>query len=115
MYCGQATESDLIFDDDMPAQEYTVGHDDPVSNGTVVGDVGAGKDQAAIADPGDFATLLRSPVHSAMLTKDIIRTNFCPGFFTIPFLVLRVAPSTAPAWITFRSPILVLQITEELW
>jgi hypothetical protein len=47
-----------VFDDDMAGQHRAIGHDDPIADLAVVGDVTIGHDETLIADPhrGIFLT-----------------------------------------------------------
>src|SRR5262249_24265909 len=58
-----AAEDDIVADGDVTAEHGVVGEDDLVADHAVVTDMRADHDEAAIADFGDAAAVLRARVH----------------------------------------------------
>ena len=85
----EPADDGAFLDDDMATERRVVGHDDPVADGAVVGDVGAHHEQAVIANPRDHPAALGARVHGHVLAHHIVRADDQLGRLAAVFNVLR--------------------------
>ncbi len=88
---SESSETGLILDDNVSAEQHTVRHDDLISDDAVVRDVGTCKDHATATEFGNAPALFGSTIDGAVLPEDVVRSDLCPGFLTVPLLILWVS------------------------
>src|SRR5512135_649493 len=78
----------IILDDDMSRQGGPVRKNGMVAYDAIVRDVCIGHKQVPVADSGDPASALRSPVHGDEFTKSVAFADCRLGSFSMEFQVL---------------------------
>ncbi len=89
MHGGEATEHNVVLNDDMAREGSVVGKDDVIPHDAVMRDVGVSEEVVIASDDGLRADQ-GSTIHGAKLAEDVVVTHFEEGGFACIFEVLRL-------------------------
>lgn len=92
MHGDSAADAGIVFHMDVPSQQSGVGHDDPVADATVVGNMAAGHDEAIIPQEGQPFFFFGATVDRNPFANDVAITDDEFGFTAAIADVLWITP-----------------------